>query len=265
MTPAGRDRLRVWSPLLAISGAAWALLAVWPGGMAMPGLCAASASWAASLGSASLASLRLALLIDPPARIAAGWALMLAAMMTPLLAAPVRHLRERSFAGRRARAITLFVAGYGAVWMAAAAALLALALLLRLVGGGPWPVLALAFALALIWQASPAKQRCLNRCHALPELPAFGWAADRAALGFGLTHGGWCVGGCWALMLVPLLAPGAHLAAMAGVALWLLAERLDRPAPARWRLRTPAKALRLVAARARKAAAIRPLLPRRVS
>jgi len=47
-----------------------------------------------------------------PAKLAAGSALMIAAMMSPLLMAPLRHVRDRSFARRRARAMLLFVAGY---------------------------------------------------------------------------------------------------------------------------------------------------------
>ena len=49
---------------------------------------------------------------------ASGWLPMLA-VMTPLIVAPLRHVRERSFAHRRVRAMVLFVIGYGAVWMIA--------------------------------------------------------------------------------------------------------------------------------------------------
>jgi predicted metal-binding membrane protein len=111
---------------------------------------------------------------------------------------------------------------------------------------------ALAFSLvAFVWQCSPLKQRCLNRGHAHPELAAFGVTADFDALRFGITHGVWCAGSCWALMLWPELFPVGHVTAMAVVTLWLLAERLDRPTPPRWRLRTTSKALRLVIAQTR--------------
>ena len=71
--------------------------------------------------------------------------------------------------------------------------------------------------------------------------------------GFGITHAVWCVGSCWALMLLPLLVSHGHIAVMAAVALWLAAERLDRPRTPRWRWRWhgPGKAARIVIAQAR--------------
>ncbi|MBV8910862.1 MAG: DUF2182 domain-containing protein, partial [Gammaproteobacteria bacterium] len=83
---------------------------------------------------------------------------------------------------------------------------------------------------------------------------AFGSAADADALQFGLLQGIWCVGSCWALMLLPGIVSGWHVAAMATVALWLCAERLDTPASPRWRLRVPAKAVRIALAQTRAVA-----------
>jgi len=112
-------------------------------------------------------------------------------------------------------------------------------------------LLATAIVVAFVWQLSPAKQRSLNRCHARPALSAFGSAADLDALRFGSMQGIWCVGSCWALMLLPVLVSGWHVAAMAAVALWLSAERLDTPVPPRWGLRVPAKAARIALAQTR--------------
>jgi len=240
MTPAARERAQVRTPVLFISAAAWILLVAGPGGTALSAHCPP----------AMAASLKLLLAVNPPAVLAAGWALMLAAMMAPMLIAPVRHVRDSSFARRRARAIMLFVAGYAAVWMAAGAMLMALALAVRLAAPESWLVVALGTVIALVWQFSPFKQRCLNRGHAHFELAAFGVAADIGALRFGLTHGVWCVGSCWALMLLPLLVSRGHVAAMAAVSLWLFAERFDTPMPPRWRLRGPGRAARIVIAQA---------------
>jgi predicted metal-binding membrane protein len=232
MTPAARERSQVRTPVLFVSAAAWMLLVAAPGGMATH----------AHLSSAMGAS-------NAPASLALGWALMVAAMMAPLIIAPIRHVRDRSFARRRARAIALFVAGYGAVWMAAGVFLLGLSLAFRQTV--PVSSVPLAAVIVFVWQFSPAKQRCLNRGHAHPALPAFGRAADIGALRFGLTHGVWCAGSCWALMLLPLLVSRGHLAAMAAVTLWLLGERIERPLPPRWSLQVPYRAARLVAAQAR--------------
>jgi predicted metal-binding membrane protein len=176
---------------------------------------------------------------------------MLAAMMLPLLNAPVRHVRARSFAQRRARAITLFVIGYAMIWMAAGVVLLTVSVVIHLIPLES-PLLMASIALvALVWQCSPVKQRCLNYGHTHPALAAFGAAADIDALRFGLTHGVWCVGSCWALMLLPLLVSHGHLAVMAAVALWLAAERLNKPLTPRWHLRAPSKAARIAVAQAR--------------
>jgi predicted metal-binding membrane protein len=197
------------------------------------------------------ASLELLMAFNPPASLAVGWALMCAAMMVPLLGAPVRHLCDRSFARRRALAIGLFIVGYATIWMAAGAMLLALMLAIRLVPAKSSVPLTLVALIALVWQVSPAKQRCLNRGNAHPDLAVFGRAADIDALRFGLTHGSWCVGSCWALMLLPLLVTRGHVAAMAAVTLWLLGERLDKPMPPRWGWRAPRKAARLAVAQVR--------------
>ncbi|MBV9439312.1 MAG: DUF2182 domain-containing protein [Candidatus Eremiobacteraeota bacterium] len=239
-------------PLLTISAGAWALLALEPSNMAMPVYCSA-----ATLGTMpSLSSIGALLARNPPSSVAAGWALMLAAMMVPTLLAPVRHLRDRSFARRRLRAIVLFAIAYAAVWMAAGVTLLELAVVIPLVVPAPF-TLAPAAALALIWQLSPAKQRCLNRCHAYPALAAFGVPADLDALRFGFMQGMWCVGSCWALMLLPMLVVEWHFVAMVVVALWVFGERFDKPAPPRWRFRAPVKAVRIALLQARLAVATR--------
>jgi predicted metal-binding membrane protein len=244
MTPAARERSQVRVPLLFISAAAWLLLVIEPSGKVLSADCSV-----AMLGTTpSPASLHLLLALEPLTSLAVGWALMLAAMMVPLLIAPVRHVRDRSFTHRRARAILLFVTGYAASWMAAGILLLALAVAARLVAPRSSVPLAMATIVALVWQISPVKQRALNRCHAQAELAAFGLAADLDALRFGLTLGVWCVGSCWALMLLPLLVSRGHVVAMAAVALWLYAERLDRPMPPRWRWRGLGKAGRLAVA-----------------
>jgi len=234
--------------LLGITSlAAWVVLAI-NGGRLMPSiLCAPGVFWTA------LPSTRLDLLLvlNGPTTVLCSAALMLAAMMLPLIAAPLRHVHERSFARRRGRAMLLFVAGYAMLWMCAASGLELLALATRWAAPTSLACIVAALGSAVLWQASPGKQWCLNRCHRRPQLAAFGAAADRDAFGFGLTHGASCVGACWALMLLPLSAAEFHLPAMAVVALFVAAERVERPAPLAWRWRWPGKVPRIVAAQLR--------------
>jgi predicted metal-binding membrane protein len=177
----------------------------------------------------------------PAASTVAGWLLMVATM-APLVAGPVAHLRARSLARRRGRAITLFAAGHVAAWLAACAVLTyGAGQLLR--AGAPAAIGA-AVLIAVAWQATPAHGWWRNRAHAHPALPAFGPAADVAALRFGVRHGLWCVGTCWALMLVPMVAaqtaagPAAEPAAMGVVAVWVAVERLVAPTRPGWSLRS---------------------------
>ena len=246
MTPAACERLHVRVPILLISAAAWVLLSVERDGTRLAAHCALPMLGAMS----SSPSLDAVIAFNPNAWLTVGWALMLTAMMGPLLIAPVRHVHDRSFASRRARAIVLFLAGYAAIWIAAGVIFLTVALLVRLVAPESW-ITALVVVAALVWQLSPAKQACLNRGHAHPELAAFGPAANVDALRFGITHGVWCIGSCWALMLLPFLISRGHVAAMAAVTLWIFGERLETPKPPNWELRSPSKAARIAAAQTR--------------
>jgi hypothetical protein len=177
------------------------------------------------------------------------WGLMLLAMMTPVVAAPLAHLVDRSFATRRLTLLILFVTGYGATWTGVGIVLLAVAAALD-TWGHRVAIVGIGIAVALTWQCSPAKQRCLNRCHVWPPLPAFGLDASLAAARFGAVHGWWCAGSCWPVMLVPLLLSSGHLVAMAAGTLLIVGERLEHPASPAWRWRGPSRAYRFARARA---------------
>jgi predicted metal-binding membrane protein len=180
---------------------------------------------------------------------AGDWLLMLTAMMAPVLIQPLQFVRSSSLARRRARSTLLFVAGYMAVWMLTGALMIPLAGAERSSGLPPLVRVAAVFVIAFVWQCSPTKQVCLNRCHAFHTLAAFGRAADIDALVFGAAQGVWCAGSCWAWMLLPLLLPTGHTMAMAVTAVLIFCERIDGPAPVGWRWRGFGRARRIVAAR----------------
>lgn len=200
---------------------------------------------------ASLRSFQMLLAMNPVSSMIAGWALMLVAMMSPTLIAPVHHVLKHSFKRRRAWSVALFLVGYAAIWMAAGGVLVTATLMLNLLGPPSYvPAVGLGIV-ALVWQCSPMKQRCLNRGHNHSELAAFGIAADLDALRFGITHGVWCVGSCWALMLFPMLLLEGHLAAMAAVTFLIISERLEQPRPLSWSLRFRGKLMRILIAQTR--------------
>ena len=216
MTAEALARRRIRTPVLAVTAVAWAATLV------------VHTRPSHGMGGGHLM----------PAGPAAGWPLMLVAMMAPLLIPALRHAYAQSLPRRRWRAMTLLVAAAAAIWSAAW-------LILRPIAG-PLP-LAVVLLAAVVWQVSPLKQRCLNRRHAHPALVAFDRAADVDALRFGCRHAFWCVGSCWALMLLPLAAGGWHLALMAAVTLWIWAEQFDTPVRPTWRLRVPVRAARIIA------------------
>jgi predicted metal-binding membrane protein len=170
-------------------------------------------------------------------------------MMAPMLVAPLYHIRICAFARRRMRSITLFVTGYGTIWMIAGIAIGIVGLAATWFMPQSYLPAMIVGLIALIWQASPFKQRCLNRCHSHRPLVAFGIAADLDVLRLGLEQGLWCTGSCWVAMLFPMLLPQGHLMAMAAVALLMFCERLDPPRTPAWRWRGFGTALRCVSPR----------------
>lgn len=223
-----------WPVLTAITLGGWAMVAGYSHGPAMSALCVtATGAWYDQ----GWRAFQAALLTLSPSGAALSWVLMLVAMMTPILSGPVMHLWSSSLARRRWRAIAVFLAGYGGVWLALGPVLTMTAMVLQIAGDALGvPALALSAAVAFAWQATPWKQVCLNRCHWTPRISLFGRAADRDCLRYGVVNAGWCVGTCWALMLVSLTTVSAHLPVMALAASVMIAERLRPARPARWSL-----------------------------
>ena len=206
-----------WFGLLALSGGEHALaLCIAPRGNLFDGL---------------IANLAAGFHAVAPGRWAIEWALMIVAMMFPLLVPMVRHVAGHSFSARRQRSVGLFVAGYAMVWLAAAAAssvaLVAARATLQTLQA-PWAGL-ICCGIAALWQVSAAKIRAVNRCHGTVALRPWADGADRDAIGFGILHGTRCVRACLPVMVLPLVG-GYGLAAMAAIAAILLAERArDKP------------------------------------
>jgi predicted metal-binding membrane protein len=225
-TPNARRGLRspVMRWLLAPSAAAWLALLWLSAGERSLALCVAPR---ATLVAGFLANLEAQLAAIERGRWAAEWALMIVAMMFPLLVPMVGHVAARSFAGRRNRSVGLFLAGYAFPWVAAAgvsslALVVARAVFQSLDIGAFAPVV--CCALAALWQVSAAKVRAVNRCHGTVALRPWKPGADRDAIGFGLQHGARCVRACLPAMALPIIG-GAGLGQMTAVFAILLAER----------------------------------------
>lgn len=233
--------------MLIVSAITWLLLLAEPASTPIFAHCPADVNGTMPIN----ASLRILLTMSTPLSLAAGWALRLVAMMSPALIAPIHHVRMQSFTNRSLRSIWLFLAGYAVLWMALGGVILTIELVIGGLTHQSYIPAAAALLLALVWQCSPIKQRCLNRCHAHTALTAFGFTADMDTFRFGFTQAGWCAGSCWALMLFPMPLPQGHVVAMAVVTLLIFCERLERPKPLSWRWRGPEMALRILIAQAR--------------
>ncbi|MBV9249907.1 MAG: DUF2182 domain-containing protein [Acetobacteraceae bacterium] len=146
----------------------------------------------------------------------AGWLLMSAAMMLPT-SAPLIRLFARMIAGRPDRVIlqTLLIAGYLLVWagFGVLAHLLDRGLHVALadwgwLAGRPYLPGAVILALAGAFQFSALKYHCLDKCRAPLGFLTSYWHGPRPrleTLQLGLAHGAYCVGCCWALMLMMFL------------------------------------------------------------
>lgn len=151
-----------------------------------------------------------------PAAFITLWTVMMAAMMLPS-AAPLVLLYRR---GASSSETWTLVAGYLAVW--AAAGLPAYVALERL----PMSAAPVALATAGIYQLTPLKQSCLRQCRTPADFLVQRWG--RGAVRMGLEHGAWCLGCCWALMAVLVIAGMMGLAWVAGVAALVAVEKLSR-------------------------------------
>jgi predicted metal-binding membrane protein len=142
-----------------------------------------------------------------------GWLLMSAAMMLPT-ALPLLDIFDRLTAGRRdhRRLMALVISGYLAVWGAFGLLAHALDHLLHAVAAesawltmNGWIAGAGVLALAGAFQFSALKYHCLDKCRTPLSFVMEHWrgyAQQWHALKLGLRHGAFCVGCCWAIMLV---------------------------------------------------------------
>jgi predicted metal-binding membrane protein len=166
------------------------------------------------------------------------WAVMMAAMMLPS-AAPMILLygtiaRRKLERGNVVPGTGVFSFGYLAVWAAFTVAAVALqfalehaALLSPMMLVTSRVLAGLVLVGAGVYQWTPLKQACLRRCRSPLEFIMTEWReGTRGALMMGMRHGAFCVGCCWMLMLLLFIGGVMNLAWIAGIALFVLVEKL---------------------------------------
>ncbi|MBN1527792.1 MAG: DUF2182 domain-containing protein [Thermoleophilaceae bacterium] len=162
------------------------------------------------------------------------WQLMVAAMMLPSSLPLVRLFGAASRgAPRSGAAMAAFLGGYALVWSAFGALAFGFDVLVHAaVGSSPWlaahdwliggSVLALAGA----FQFTQLKDACLEGCrHPAQFMIRFYERGPGGGFRLGVRHAAFCVGCCWALMLVMFAAGVASLIWMAALTALMVHEK----------------------------------------
>ena len=161
------------------------------------------------------------------------WALMMTAMMLPSVW-PFVAVYERTIRVHRVARLGALAGGYLLAWALVGVAAYGVAWVFgELAADRPGlarVVAVAAFAALGIYQLTPLKFRCLSHCrsplaHLLHYTSFKGSLRDLRA---GIEHGLYCLGCCWALMLVLVAFGVMNLPAMIGVALIIAVEKVWR-------------------------------------
>ncbi|HMB96493.1 MAG TPA: DUF2182 domain-containing protein [Tepidisphaeraceae bacterium] len=166
------------------------------------------------------------------------WAIMMIGMMVPtampmtlIYAAVARKAQQQ---GSKIAPTFLFVSGYILIWtLFSAAATLAqwkldqLALLSPMMVTTSPALGASLLVVAGIYQLTPYKQSCLRHCRMPTYFIAQHWRdGNLGALRMGIAHGAFCLGCCWALMLLLFLGGVMSLFWILTITIFVLLEKI---------------------------------------
>ena len=246
-----RDRAIVMIAITAITVVAWIYLLLLAGRMAAP--TAADAAMASMSASGSMAGMDMAgeigAAVQPAFRLWSGadfafvfsmWAVMMVGMMTPSVAPMVLLYaavgRNAAANGRPLVATGWFMAGYLFAWMAFSAVatgaqwmLTRLAVLTPMMDSASAIFGGLVLMAAGVYQWSTFKETCLRQCQTpLGFLMRRGGfrATPFATIRLGAEHGAYCVGCCWALMMLLFVGGVMNILWIAGLTILILVEKL---------------------------------------
>jgi predicted metal-binding membrane protein len=162
------------------------------------------------------------------------WAIMMAAMMLPS-AAPMIVLyaatqRNTVSLVAKAAAVAGFALMYLALWAATGLPIYFASLALMALAPGTLAyVTAAVLVTAGVFQLSPLKQVCLRHCRSPLGFLMGHWRAGwRGGLALGWGHASYCLGCCWALMVVLVVAGAMGLPWVLAIACVVAAEKLVR-------------------------------------
>jgi predicted metal-binding membrane protein len=178
-------------------------------------LALAAFAWLAVLWQARMAggAMGLTMGLNAPLFLAL-WIVMMVAMMFPA-AVPMVQMLQRIADGKRLQRQAsppawVFVVGYLIVWALFGALAYAAATAIDHLAGQSMFLMAsgprlggLVLVLAGVYQLTPLKRACLAKCRSPVSFLLTSWHDGGAgALRMGMEHGGFCLGCCWAMMVV---------------------------------------------------------------
>jgi predicted metal-binding membrane protein len=230
------DRRDAWLPVVGgLIALAWLTLAVWehsPYGRYLD-----HGEWLQSgFAAAVCRTVPAGSVLLPGLLYVAGWALMIVAMMLPTTL-PLLAIFARVTAGRADRwlVLTLVAAGYLLIWtgfgLAAHVADMGLHAVVagnEFLGFNAWVISVILLAVAGLFQFTRFKYRCLDKCRTPFSFVVEHWrgrAAWRQSFLLGMHHGLFCVGCCWAIMLLMFLVGTGSVGWMLGIGALMAIEK----------------------------------------
>jgi predicted metal-binding membrane protein len=165
------------------------------------------------------------------------WAVMMTAMMLPTAAQLIllyaAAARTNGEPGHPARRVYALAGGYLFAWLLFSVAatalhrLLASALVLTPMMEPSTPIAgAVVLAIAGIYQLTPLKRVCLRACRSPLGFMMQRWRRGGAgAFRLGVDHGIYCLGCCWAMMLILFAGGVMNLAVIVTLTLWVVLEK----------------------------------------
>lgn len=166
------------------------------------------------------------------------WGVMMTAMMLPSAAPMILFYgnisRRMRAAKQRVIPAELFALTYLALWLLTGIPVYAASVVIgELAAGSPAFAAAIPYATAGtlfaagVYQLTPVKRACLRQCVSPVDFLMRRWRDGYAAsLRLAATHAVYCIGCCWALMLVLVAAGAMSLPWVLAIALVVLAEKL---------------------------------------
>lgn len=166
------------------------------------------------------------------------WAVMMVGMMLPTAAPTIlmhnTMVRKKGSNSDQVLSTLIFLAGYLVIWTvysgfaAAGQLLLQRMALVSIPAAKSTPVVSAILLIAAgIFQFTPLKYACLKHCRSPMGFFMLHWREGQVgAFYMGLKSGFYCVGCCWALMVLMFVAGAMNVIWMALLALYILVEKL---------------------------------------